>query len=298
MGLGWPLLVHGFKGRIKYFFANCCLDRFEVGATFDVSRYLFFHRHFADDRPVLLSKGACVKFPTQPIPATFVRRYKRFFSDHRLEEQDEVVTASCPNTGRMTGLLTEGARSWISPVDSKTRKLKWDWHMIEAPDQYGEWGLVGMNTALPNKLVREGIEDGTITELQGYSHIRPEQRYGDQNSRIDFLLSSEQRPDCYVEVKNCHLRRRDDLAEFPDAVSARAAKHMEELALMVSRGHRAVVVFCVQRMDCQQFDVARDVDPMYDAAFQSARAAGVEVLAYACHLSSDQIKLSHAIEVL
>jgi len=239
-----------------------------------------------------------VKFQTPPISATFVRRYKRFFSDHRLDERDEVVTASCPNTGRMTGLLTEGARSWISPVDSKTRKLKWDWHMIEAPDQDGQWGLVGMNTGLPNKLVREAIEDGTIGELQGYSAIRPEQKYGDQNSRIDLLLTDDHRPDCYVEVKNCHLRRRGDLAEFPDAVSARAAKHMEELALMVSHGHRAVVVFCVQRMDCRQFDVARDVDPAYDAAFQAARAAGVEVLAYACHLSSDEIKLSHAIEVL
>ena len=239
-----------------------------------------------------------MKFSTPLQPARFVQRYKRFFSDHVLEANGQTETASCPNTGRMTGLLNPGARSWIAPVNSKSRKLKWDWHLIEAPDASGANRLVGMNTGWPNKLVREGIERGVIEELQGYETIKAEQKYGTQNSRIDLLLSTPARPDCYVAVKNCHMRRSGDLAEFPDAVSARAAKHMEELALMVQNGKRAVVVFCVQRMDCQRFDIARDVDPTYERAFQAARQVGVEVLAYACNLSPQEIIVSHPIEVL
>ena len=239
-----------------------------------------------------------MKFPVPLQRAKLSKRYKRFFSDHILVSNDQLVVASCPNTGRMTGLLNEGATSWVAPVDSKTRKLKWDWHLVEAPDADGNWQLVGMNTGWPNELVKEAIEGGVIAELQGYDQLVPEQKYGEQNSRIDLLLKGQGKPDCYVEVKNCHLRRQGKLAEFPDAVSARAAKHMEELALMVSQGHRAVVVFCVQRMDCERFDVARDIDPAYDKAFQAARAAGVEVLAYACTLSPEQITVSHAIEVL
>lgn len=224
------------------------------------------------------------------VSATLIRRYKRFLSDHRLAD-GSVVTASCPNTGTMMGLTTPDSRTFLVHAPSSTRKYDYRWEMIE---DEGTW--VGINTGRPNALVEEAILNGTIAELQGYKALRREVKYG-KNSRIDLLLEDPGRPAAYVEVKNCHLRRKARLAEFPDSVTTRGAKHLDELSEMVRQGQRAVMVFCVQRADCDAFSVAGDIDPGYGDAFQRARAAGVEALAYVCHVSAQEIKLTHAIPV-
>ena len=227
---------------------------------------------------------------TTMVPATLVKRYKRFLSDHRLES-GEVITASCPNTGTMLGLTTPGSATWLVHAPSPTRKYDYRWELIE---DEGTW--VGINTGRPNALVEEAIRAGVITELAGYADLRREVKYG-TNSRIDLLLEDPGRPQAFVEVKNCHLRRQAGLAEFPDSITTRGAKHLDELAAQVALGHRAVMVFCVQRADCDHFDVAADIDPGYAVAFQRARAAGVEALAYVCHVSAETIALTHSIPI-
>jgi len=227
---------------------------------------------------------------TTMVPATLVKRYKRFLSDHRLES-GKVITASCPNTGTMLGLTTPGSATWLVHAPSPTRKYDYRWELIE---DEGTW--VGINTGRPNALVEEAIRAGVITELAGYADLRREVKYG-TNSRIDLLLEDPGRPQAFVEVKNCHLRRQAGLAEFPDSITTRGAKHLDELAAQVALGHRAVMVFCVQRADCDHFDVAADIDPGYAAAFQRARAAGVEALAYVCHVSAETIALTHSIPI-
>ena len=227
---------------------------------------------------------------TTIVPATLVKRYKRFLSDHRLES-GEVITASCPNTGTMLGLTTPGSATWLVHAPSPTRKYDYRWELIEDD---GTW--VGINTGRPNALVEEAIRAGVITELAGYADLRREVKYG-TNSRIDLLLEDPGRPQAFVEVKNCHLRRQAGLAEFPDSITTRGAKHLNELAAQVALGHRAVMVFCVQRADCDHFDVAADIDPGYAAAFQRARAAGVEALAYVCHVSAETLALTHSIPI-
>ena len=227
---------------------------------------------------------------TTMVSATLVKRYKRFLSDHRLES-GEVITASCPNTGTMLGLTTPGSATWLVHAPSPTRKYDYRWELIE---DEGTW--VGINTGRPNALVEEAIRAGVITELAGYADLRREVKYG-TNSRIDLLLEDPGRPQAFVEVKNCHLRRQAGLAEFPDSITTRGAKHLDELAAQVALGHRAVMVFCVQRADCDHFDVAADIDPGYAAAFQRARAAGVEALAYVCHVSAETIALTHSIPI-
>ncbi len=227
-------------------------------------------------------------FPHPLEPGKLLRRYKRFLADVRLADGQE-VTAHCANPGRMLGLLEPEAPVWLSPAANPTRKLRWSWELVEA-----DGGLVGINTAWPNRIAREGIEAGAVPELTGYPTIRPEVRYG-RNSRIDLLLEGEGRPPCYVEVKNVHLRRNGDLAEFPDAVTARGAKHLVEMADMVAQGARAVMFYLVQRMDCRRFALAEDIDPGYAEAFRRARAAGVEALCYDCDLTPQGIQLRHAL---
>ena len=232
---------------------------------------------------MLLEQGTMVS-------ATLIQRYKRFLSDHRLAD-GTIVTASCPNTGAMLGLTTPESATFLVYAPSPTRKYDYRWEMIE---DGGSW--VGINTGRPNALVEEGIKGGIIQELQGYASLRREVKYG-TNSRIDLLLEDEQRPAAYVEVKNCHLRRDRRLAEFPDSVTTRGAKHLDELAEMVRQGHRAVMVFCVQRSDCESFTIAGDIDPGYAEAFSRARDAGVEAIAYVCHVSPQEIKLTHSIPI-
>jgi sugar fermentation stimulation protein A len=231
-----------------------------------------------------------VHFPRPLVPAVLLRRYKRFLADVRLPDGRE-ATAHCANPGAMLGLAEPGADIWLLPSIDSRRKLAWSWELVRVGDH-----LVGINTGHPNALAADAIAAGRIPALMGYAGLRREVRYG-VASRIDLLLEAPGRPICYVEVKNVHLKR-GAAAEFPDCVTARGARHLAELGAMVAAGHRAAMLYVVQREDCQAFRIARDLDPAYAKAFDKARAAGVEVLCYACRMTLDGIEIGAAIELV
>jgi sugar fermentation stimulation protein A len=224
-----------------------------------------------------------MKFAQPLVSGRLIKRYKRFLTDVILDTGEE-VTAHCTSTGAMLGLLNEGARVWLSPASNPDRKLKYTWEMVES-----DGVKVGVNTAHPNSLVAEAIASNIIPELTGYTTIRREVKYG-QNSRIDLLLEKGPQPSCYVEVKNVHLRR-NGLAEFPDAVTERGAKHLREMLEIVKQGGRAAMVYVVQRDDCEFFDLAHDIDPLYAQTAATAFAEGVEAYVYACDMQEEGIKL-------
>jgi sugar fermentation stimulation protein A len=213
-----------------------------------------------------------------------VQRYKRFFADVVLDD-GRAVTAHCPNPGAMLGLNMPGLPVWLSVSDSPTRKLPHTLELVEA-----DGGLVGVNTMHPNRLVAEALDADSIPELSGYAEIRREVKYGEA-SRVDFLLTSPDRPPCWLEIKNCHLSRGGGLAEFPDCVAARSLKHLKELSREVEGGARAVMLFVIQRTDCEEFDTAADLDPAYAAGLIEAASRGVEILCYGCDISSEAVTL-------
>jgi sugar fermentation stimulation protein A len=231
-----------------------------------------------------------MRWPSPLIPARLVRRYKRFLADVVLEGRGE-VTVHCPNPGRMLGLDTPGARVWVSRASNPLRTLPLTLELVQA-----NGGLVGINTMHPNRLVEEAIVARRIAELQGYELIRREVRY-DERCRVDLLLHARGRTDCFVEVKNVHLRRSFG-AEFPDAVTARGTKHLGALARRVAQGARAVVVYVVQRTDCADFRIAADIDPVYAAGFCAALAGGVEAMCYGCEVSLAGVTLAAPLPIV
>lgn len=235
-----------------------------------------------------------MKFSAPLLRGTLVQRYKRFLADVRLES-GEAITATCPNTGSMLGLTSPGSTVWLSSSDSPTRKYKHTWEIIEADLGKGP-ALVGINTGHPNRLVAEAIEAGLVPELTGFATLRREVKYG-QNSRIDLLLENPEGPACYVEIKNVHLSRTGGLAEFPDCVTERGTKHLGELAQMVKAGHRAAMVYLVQRGDCDRLAIAADMDPDYADAFDKARKKGVEMLCLACEITPEEIRVARALPI-
>ena len=222
-----------------------------------------------------------MKFPSPLVAGKLIKRYKRFMADVELDD-GETVTAHCANPGSMMGLAEPGTTVWLSRSDNPNRKLKFSWELLQVDLGAGP-ALVGINTSHPNGIVAEGIEGGRVAELTGYEGLRREVKYG-KNSRIDILLETEGKPPCYVEVKNVHLMRQAGFAEFPDSVTARGAKHLDELAEMVAGGARAVMMFLIQRDDADRFGLAADIDPHYVERYQAAKSAGVEALAYSCKL--------------
>ena len=238
--------------------------------------------------------GTGMRFSAPLMPATLVRRYKRFLADVVLPS-GETITVHCANPGAMTGLNVPGARVWLSKSANATRKLPHSWELIEV-DLGAGVELVGINTGHPNALAGEAIAAGLIPELAGYATARREVRYG-ESSRVDFLLEGPPRPACYVEIKNVHLMRERGLAEFPDAVTRRGARHLAELAAMVAAGHRAVMLFLIQIGSAQCFKLARDIDPAYGQAYDAARRAGVEVIAYRCVISRDGIEVAQPVAI-
>jgi sugar fermentation stimulation protein A len=217
-----------------------------------------------------------------------VSRYKRFFADVLLDDGTPLTT-HCPNPGAMLGLNTPGIGVWVSRSDNPKRKLAWTLELVEV-----DGGLVGINTMHPNRLVAEALAEDAIPELAGYDVHRREVNFG-AASRVDFLLTHPDRQLCYVEVKNCHLRREGTLAEFPDCVAARSSKHLRELAAMVAEGHRAVQLFVIQRTDCDRFAACADLDPTYAAGLTAAAKAGVEVLCYGCDISPEGVRVAQRI---
>jgi sugar fermentation stimulation protein A len=235
-----------------------------------------------------------MRFPVPLVPATLIRRYKRFLADVRLPGGEE-ITAHVANPGAMTGLAAPGARVWLSKSDNPKRKLPWSWELVEV-DFGGGPELVGVNTGHPNGIIAEALAAGLIPELAGYASARREVKYG-KNSRVDVLLENAGRPPCYVEIKNVHLMRRQGLAEFPDAVTARGAKHLDELAAMVAAGCRAVMLFLIQIGSVERFALAADIDPTYARAFGRARAAGVEAIAWRCAITADGIDCARPVPI-
>lgn len=229
-------------------------------------------------------------FPSPLTPARLVRRYKRFLGDVELED-GSLVTVHVANPGAMLGLDAPGASVWLSRSPSPTRKLPYTLELVRTDEAF-----VGVNTHLPNRLAAEAIAAGAIPELAGYASIRPEVRYGEA-SRVDFLLEGEPGR-CWLEVKGVTLSRRSGLAEWPDCVSARAARHLAELEAVAVQGDRAVVLFLAQRGDCVDFAVAADIDPKFDAALRRAAAAGVEVLVYGCEVSAERITVTVPLRVI
>lgn len=232
-----------------------------------------------------------MRFQTPLVPAVLIRRYKRFLADARLEDGRE-VTAHCANPGSMMGLAEPGMRIWLEPNDDPKKKLKFGWRLVEHAGGH----FTGVDTSVPNRALRAALEARTVPELAAYSRVRPEVAYG-EGSRIDFLLQAEGLPDAYVEVKSVTLSRRPNLAEFPDSVTARGTKHLGELAAMARAGHRAVMLYLVQRTDSGRFTLAADIDPAYARGFVAARAAGVEALCYGTQISPDGVELGAALPI-
>ena len=227
-----------------------------------------------------------MRFPQPLIRARLVRRYQRFLDDVVLDGGTDETTVHVPNPGAMLGLADPGLTVWLSRSDKATRKLPLTLELVEA-----DGAPVGVNTLTPNRLVAEALAEGRLLELAGYATARPEVRYGEA-SRVDFLLTSPDRPPCWLEVKNCHLRRTGRLAEFPDCRAARSERHLRELAGRVAAGERAAMLFVVQRTDCDAFAAAADLDPAYAAALDRACWAGVEVLCYACEVAPSGVRIA------
>ena len=226
-----------------------------------------------------------MKFDPPLVPATLVQRYKRFLFDAVLDDGTP-ITGSCPNTGSMRGLTTPGSRIWISEHDGPLRKHRHRLELVEADDT-----VVGINTGLPNRLAEEAIRAGLVADLATYPVVERERKYG-RNSRVDLLLSGPDRPVAYVEVKNVHFRRVAGLAEFPDTMTLRGAKHLEELGDMAEAGHRAIMLYLIQRDDCAHFRICDDLDPAYATAYRRARRRGVEAYAVKCAVSPLHIRPS------
>ncbi len=203
---------------------------------------------------------------------TLLKRYKRFITDVKLEN-GEIVNAHCANTGSMKECSTPGSTVYLSYHDNPKRKLKYSWELIDMPES-----LVGVNTGIPNKLVKKAIEEGCIEELTGYDNIKPEVKTS-EGSRLDLLLTKKNGEECFVEIKNCTLVK-DGKASFPDAVTTRGKKHLLELAKLKKNGARAVIFYLIQRMDAKVFSPAASIDPDYAKTLRLVEKKGVEILVY------------------
>ncbi len=231
-----------------------------------------------------------MNFARPLLPGRLIRRYKRFLADIELAS-GETVTAHCANPGAMTGLNAPGLGVWVEPNDDPRRSLGYAWRLVELD---GHWA--GIDTSAPNRIVAEALAAGRIPELAAYGEIRPEVRYGTR-SRVDFVLAGPGLPTAYLEVKNVHLMRSPGLAEFPDSVTTRGARHLDELAAVARAGYRALTLYCIQRTDCDRFALAADIDPAYATAFARAREAGVEALAWRCAISPAGITLDRPVPI-
>lgn len=238
-----------------------------------------------------------MKFSSPLVQGRLIQRYKRFLADIELED-GSIITAHCPNPGAMIGLNMPGLTCWLSHDPSPKRKLRYTWELVDVPNELsGEFVTVGLNTLHPNRLVAEALAADAIPEVAGYRLHRREVRYG-ENSRVDFLLEDPldtAAPRCWLEVKNVHLMREAGLAEFPDCVAARSSKHLRELQAMVAAGDRAVVLFVIQRTDCEAFAACAELDPVFARTLDEAAGAGVEVLAYACDIGETQVRIARRI---
>ncbi len=231
-----------------------------------------------------------MKYKTKLIEATILKRYKRFLSDIELKS-GEIVCAHVPNTGSMTSCWEPGWKAYLTHSDDPKRKLKYTLELTHNGESF-----ISINTGMTNKLVKEALDNKVIKELSAYSEIKAEQKVLD--SRLDFFLTNENLPDAYVEVKNVTLKHDANRALFPDAVSTRGQKHLKDLIELKSRGHRAVMLYVVNRTDVKSFEPAIEIDPTYSKLLLEAKKAGVEILAYQSEITTEDIKIKKPIKVI
>jgi sugar fermentation stimulation protein A len=239
-------------------------------------------------------KATAMQFDPPLISGRLVQRYKRFLADVVLDSGEE-ITAHCANPGAMLGLIAPGNRVFLSQSTNPARKLKYSWEIVETDFGRGP-EFVGINTSHPNALVFDAIAAGFFPEFAGYTSARREVKYG-KNSRVDILLTGDDLPPCYVEIKNVHMMRQPGLAEFPDSVTARGAKHLLELGDMVAAGSRAVMIYLIQ-MQAEAFTLAADVDPTYAKAFALAHTRGVEAMAACCKVSPQGVVVDRRVPLI
>lgn len=230
-----------------------------------------------------------MQYPGPLLPGRLLRRYKRFFADIELDD-GRLITAHCANPGSMRTCAPEGALVWVSHSDNPRRKLAHTWELVEA---FGS--MVMINTHRANDLVEEALAAGSIAELAGFTGLQREVRFGDR-SRVDFVLRFGEAA-CYLEVKNVTLAYGDRLSAFPDSVTERGTRHLRELMAMVDAGHRAVLLFCCTRAETDRITPAKDIDPLYAQTLGEAAEHGVELLAYGCDVSVDEVVIRRALPV-
>ncbi len=230
-----------------------------------------------------------MNFRKKLIPGLFIKRYKRFFVDVKIH--NEIITAHCPNTGSMSGLLKKGNKVWLSKSDNPKRKLKYTLEIIK--DQNSK---VGVNTHLTNKIFFDGLKNKVIKELKGNFEIQPETRYG-KNTRFDFLIRNK-KTKAFIEVKNVTMKRKSNIAEFPDAITSRGSKHLKELIKAKKDGFNIYIAFIIQREDCNKFRIASDIDPEYSQLLSKAMKKKLNILCYDCKFSLKGIKLNNKIKFI
>ena len=227
-----------------------------------------------------------MKFKERLLQGALVKRYKRFFAD--IKYKNKIITAHCPNTGSMIGLLDKGNKVWFSVSDNIDRKLKYTLEIIEVGKK-----KVGINTLLTNKIVSEALNKKKIKKLIKFNNIKPEIKFSDK-TRFDFLISNNKEK-CFLEVKNVTLVRKNKIAEFPDAITSRGTKHLRELISAKKKGYKSYILYLIQREDCKSFKIAKDIDQEYKIAFDEALKKGVKMLCYDCKLSNEEIKLNNQV---
>jgi len=229
-----------------------------------------------------------MNFENKLIPGLFIKRYKRFFVDVKIN--NKIITAHCPNTGSMYGLLKKGNKVWISKSNNPNRKLKYTLEIIE-----DNKSKVGINTLFTNKIMLHALQNNLIKEFKGVSEIKPETKFG-KNTRFDFLITDKKNKS-FIEVKNVTLSRKKSLAEFPDAVTTRGLKHINELENAGKKNYKIFIIFLIQRNDCEVFTIAKDIDPDYAKALKLAVKNKLNILCYDCKFSSKGIKLNKQIKI-
>ena len=230
-------------------------------------------------------------FENELIPGVLIKRYKRFFADIKLG--NKIITAHCPNPGSMFKLLEKGNRAWITESNNQNRKLKYTLQIIEVDNT-----KFCINTHITNKIVHESLEKKLVENLNGYNFIRPEKKFG-ANTRFDFLLNDTKNDKkAFLEVKSVTLSRKKGHAEFPDSVTSRGKKHLENLMLANKQGYESYLMFLIQIENCRSFGIASDIDPEYSREFKDALKKNIKVLCYDCKFSNKGIKINNKIKIL
>ena len=227
-----------------------------------------------------------MEFNKKLLQGTLIKRYKRFFAD--IKYKNKIITAHCPNSGSMMGLIDKKNKVWFSISNNPKRKLKYTLEIIEVKNE-----KVGINTLLTNKIVFEALSNKKIDTLIKFKNIKPEAKFSDK-TRFDFFLSNDKEK-CFLEVKNVTLLREKKIAEFPDAITSRGTKHLNELCNAIKKGYQSYIFYLIQREDCDSFKIAKDIDEDYKIAFVKALKNGVKILCYDCKLNSEEIKLNKRI---